>query len=114
MARTKIFHKVTGEGRRRRFKNLLLSLAILALILTISLWMIIELSNAVGILTDFPWNGIRNGEVLHLLVLFIMSFSSSTLYIVYYRKINEVPKTTPLYLLAILAIIIIARVLFRF
>jgi len=114
MTRTKIFHKVTGEGRRRKLKNLLVSLVILALILAVSLWMIVEIFNAAGVLAGFPWDGIRNGEVLQLFVLFIMSFSISTLYIAYYRRISEVQKTTPLYLLVILIIVVLARVLFRF
>jgi hypothetical protein len=57
---------------------------------------------------------IKNGEALHLLILFLLCFASSTLYIVYYRKISEVQKTTPLYLLVILIIVMLARVLFRF
>jgi len=112
--RTKIFDRVTGEGRRRKVKNLLLSLVLLALILTISLWIVIEISHSTGILTGFPWTQIRNGEALHLLLLFVLCFALSTLYIAYYRGIREVQKNTPLYLLVILIIVILARIFFKF
>jgi len=113
-ARTKIFDRVTGGSRRRKAKNLLLSLILLALILTISLWIVIEISNSIGILMGFPWMQIKSGEAFHLLLLFILCFASSTLYIAYYRGIREVQKNTPLYLLVILIIVVLARIVFSF
>jgi hypothetical protein len=112
--RTKIYNKITGESRRRKFKNLLIGLLLLSITLTVSLWMIIEIMNEANILPGFPWEGIRNGEVLPLLALFVLSFSISTFYIVYYRGITEISDRTPPYLLAIAIIVVLARVLFRF
>lgn len=113
-ARTKIFNKVTGESRRRKLRNMLISLLLLSVILTVSIWIIVDIMSENHILSGYPWGEIRRGEFLHLLVLFILSFSSSMLYVVYYEGITEVSKTAPLYLLAIAAIVILARVLFRF
>lgn len=110
----KIYDKVTGEGRKRKLRNLLLGLLLLSLILTISLWMIIEIMNEVNILPGSPWQEIRSGEILHLLVLFVLSFSSSALYIVYYKRVREISKAAPRYLLAIAILVLLARVLFRF
>jgi len=112
--RTKIFNRVTGGSRRRKFRNLLVCLLLLSMMLTISLWIVVEIMDRYGILAGPPWDSIGGGELLHLVVLFVLSFSSSTLYIVYYRGITETSKTTSWYLLAILAVVILARVLFRF
>ena len=112
--RTKIFNRVTGESRRRKFRNLLVCLFLLSIILTVSLWIVIEIMDRDGILVGLPWDSIGGGELLHLVVLFVLSFSCSTLYIAYYKGITETSKTAYLYLLAILAVIILARVLFRF
>jgi uncharacterized BrkB/YihY/UPF0761 family membrane protein len=113
-ARTKIYDSVTGEGRRRKLRSLLVGLLLLSFILAVSLWMIIEIMNQANILIGFPWEGIRSGEILHLLILFVLSFSSSTLYIVYYRGIREISKSAPRYLLAIAVLVLTARLLFRF
>jgi O-antigen/teichoic acid export membrane protein len=112
--RMKIFNRVTGESRRRKFRNLLVCLFLLSIILTVSLWIVIEIMDRDGILVGPPWGSIGGGELLHLVVLFVLSFSCSTLYIAYYKGITETSKTAYLYLLAILAVVILARLLFRF
>lgn len=113
-ARTKIYNKLTGESRKRKLRNLFLGLLLLSITLTISLWMIIEIMNGANILFGSPWDEIGSGEMAHLLALFVLCFSSSTLYIFYYRGIREISKTTPRYLLAITVMVVLARVLFRF
>ncbi|NYZ78881.1 hypothetical protein H0N99_01920 [Candidatus Micrarchaeota archaeon] len=113
-ARTKIYNKVAGESRNRKLRNVLLGLILLSFILTISLWMIIEMMNEISMLQGSPWKEIRSGEMPHLLVLFIISFSSSTLYIFYYKGVREISKTAPRYLLAIAILVLLARVLFSF
>ncbi|MEM3556170.1 MAG: hypothetical protein QXF56_05610 [Candidatus Micrarchaeia archaeon] len=110
----KVFHRVVGESRRKKFRGLLVCLLIFAVILTISAWIVVEIMNANGMLVGFPWEGVVKGEPIHLIVLFVLSFSSSTLYVVYYKGVREVSKTAHLYLLAILAVVILARVIFRF
>jgi hypothetical protein len=112
--RTKIYNKVIGGSRRRKLRSFFLCLLLLSLILTISLWIIVEIMNENHILPGPPWEGIRRGEIPHLLALFVLSFSSSVLYIMYYIGITETSKTAPLYLLAILVIVVLARLLFRF
>lgn len=113
-ARTKIYDRVTGQSRKRKLRNLLIGLFLLSITLTVSLWMVIEIMNEANILSGFPWDGIRNGEALPLLALFIFSFSLSALYIVYYRGITEISERAPPYLLAIAIIVVLARMLFRF
>ncbi len=112
--RTKIYDRVTGENRKRKLRTVLLGLVLLSIIITISLWMIVEIVNEINLFQGSPWEEIRNGEIPHLLVLFILSFSSSTLYIFYYRGVKEISERAPGYLLAILVIVVLARVLFRF
>jgi len=109
----RIFNRVTAYGRRK-VRNLLLSLILLALILTTSAWMVIGMLHSLGILAGFPWMRIGNGEALYLSVLFFLCFALSTLYIAYYRGIREVRRNTPLYLLVILIIVVLARALFGF
>lgn len=112
--RMKVFHRVVGESRRRKMRRLFGCLLILAAILTISVWITVGIMISNGLVAGFPWEGIRSGEVIHLIALFILSFSLSTLYVVYYKGIREVSKPAHLYLLAILAVVILAKVLFKF
>lgn len=112
--KTKIYNKFAGESRKRKLGNVLLGLVLLSVILTISLWMIIELMNVANILSGSPWDEIKKGDLAHLLALFIISFSSSALYISYYKGIREISKAAPRYLLVIAVLIVIARLLFRF
>lgn len=112
--RTKIYNKVAGESRNRKLRNVLLGLLLLSLILTISLWMIIGMMDEINLLQGSPWEEISSGEILHLLALFLVSFSSSTLYIFYYKGVREISKTAPRYLLAIAVIVLLAKVIFGF
>jgi hypothetical protein len=112
--RTKIYNKVAGESRNRKLRNVLIGLLLLSFTLTISLWMIIEMMNEINLLQGSPWEEISSGEMLHLMLLFVISFSSSTLYIFYYKGVREISKTAPRYLLAIAVIVLLARLLFRF
>ncbi|NYZ76076.1 hypothetical protein H0N98_02385 [Candidatus Micrarchaeota archaeon] len=111
--RTKIYNRVTGENRKRKLRNLLLGLVLLSIILTISLWMIVEILNEVNVFPGSPWGEIRSGELLHLLVLFVIALSSSTLYIFYYKGVREISNVAPRYMLAITILVVLARLLFR-
>jgi hypothetical protein len=111
--RTKIYDRVTGGNRKRKLRNVFLGLVLLSIIITISAWMIVEVLNEINMLTGFPWDGIRGGELMHLLVLFVVCFSLSALYILYYKGIREISPAAPRYLLAITILVILARLLFR-
>ncbi len=60
-ARTKIYDRVTGESRKRKLRTLLLGLVLLSIILTISLWMIVEITNEINPFPGSPWEEIRSG-----------------------------------------------------
>jgi uncharacterized BrkB/YihY/UPF0761 family membrane protein len=113
-ARTKIYNRVAGESKNRKLRNVFLGLLLLSFIFTISLWMIIGMMDEINLLQGSPWDETRSGEMLHLLTLFLISFSSSTLYIFYYRGVREISKTAPRYLLAIAVIVLLAKVIFGF
>lgn len=110
----KIYRRVVGESRRRKRRRLAVSLLILSIILTISVWIIAEALNANHLVAGFPWEQMGRGELVSLVALFILSFSTSSIYVVYYKGVREVAEATPRYLLAILAVVILARLLFRF
>ena len=113
-ARTKIYNEVAGESRSKKLRNVLLGLLLLSLILTISLWMIIGMMNETSLLQGSPWDETRGGEMPNLLLLFVISFSSSTLYIFYYRGVREISKEAPRYMLVIAVIVLLAKVIFGF
>jgi uncharacterized BrkB/YihY/UPF0761 family membrane protein len=110
----KIYNRVTGDSRRRKLRNLLLGLALLSIIITISLWMVVGMLNEIGMFPGSPWDEIRSGELPHLLALFVICFSLSALYIFYYKGVREISASAPRYLLAIAILVILARLLFSF